>query len=166
MADSTRQGNYNPVARKQEEVLFPTLRKLGISFYAYSPLAGGFLVKTREEIESGKASNRWEKGTMIGDMYLELYSKPSYLEALAEWDSVAKEEGVTKAELAYRWVKYNSPLKAEQGDGIIFGATRLSQLQETVKTINQGPLSARAVKRIDEVWEKIKHEAPLDNLHR
>lgn len=34
------QGNYNAVARKQETVLFPTLRKLGMCFYAYSPLAG------------------------------------------------------------------------------------------------------------------------------
>lgn len=47
------QGNYSAVARKQEELLFPTLRKLGISFYAYSPLAGGFLVKTKEQIQEG-----------------------------------------------------------------------------------------------------------------
>lgn len=40
------QGNYNPVARRQETELFPTLRKLNIAFYAYSPLAGGFLTKT------------------------------------------------------------------------------------------------------------------------
>ena len=33
------QGNYSPVARKQEEILFPTLRKLGMAFYAYSPMA-------------------------------------------------------------------------------------------------------------------------------
>jgi aflatoxin B1 aldehyde reductase len=42
------------VARKQEEVLFPTLRKLGIAFYAYSPIAGGFLTKTKKDIEDGK----------------------------------------------------------------------------------------------------------------
>ena len=35
------QGNYSPVARKQEQLLFPTLRKYNIAFYAYSPLAGG-----------------------------------------------------------------------------------------------------------------------------
>lgn len=29
---SVYQGNYNPVARKQETLLFPTLRKLGIAF--------------------------------------------------------------------------------------------------------------------------------------
>lgn len=48
------QGNYSPVARLQETLLFPTLRKLGIAFYAYSPLAGGFLTKTAEDIKQGK----------------------------------------------------------------------------------------------------------------
>jgi aflatoxin B1 aldehyde reductase len=47
------QGNYSPVARRQETELFPTLRKLGIAFYAYSPLAGGFLTKTVEQIKDG-----------------------------------------------------------------------------------------------------------------
>ncbi len=31
------QGTYSPVTRYQETILFPTLRKLGIAFYAYSP---------------------------------------------------------------------------------------------------------------------------------
>ena len=64
------QGNYSPVARKQETILFPTLRKLGISFYAYSPLAGGFLTKTKEDIEAG--AGRFNKEA-LGGMYAEMY---------------------------------------------------------------------------------------------
>ena len=48
------QGQYNPVARHFETDLFPTLRKLGMVFYAYSPLAGGFLTKTVEDFYAGK----------------------------------------------------------------------------------------------------------------
>ena len=62
------QGNYSAVARKQEEVLFPTLRKLGISFYAYSPIAGGFLVKTKQQVLDG--AGRFDTSTPIGQMYL------------------------------------------------------------------------------------------------
>jgi aflatoxin B1 aldehyde reductase len=47
------QGNYSPVARKQDTLLFPTLRRLKIAFYAYSPLAGGFLTKTKEQVKQG-----------------------------------------------------------------------------------------------------------------
>lgn len=64
---SVYQGNYSAVARKQEEVLFPTLRKLGMSFYAYSPLAGGFLTKTRADIEQG--AGRFNKEA-LGGLYL------------------------------------------------------------------------------------------------
>lgn len=172
-------GNYSAVARKQEELLFPTLRKLGISFYAYSPIAGGFLTKTKQDVLDGKG--RFDKSTPIGVIsvplcrsarqansyrYNVLYSKPAYLEALAQWESIAKDEGISRAELAYRWVKYNSPLSTEHGDAIIIGASSAKQLKETLETINKGSLSDSAVKRIDEVWETIKHEAPLDNLHK
>lgn len=49
---------------------------------------------------------------------------------------------------------------------IIIGASRLEQLKETLDSINAGPLSDNAVKRIDEVWKTIEHEAPLDNYHK
>lgn len=145
-------------------MLFPTLRKLGISFYAYSPLAGGFLTKNKEQIAEG--AGRFKRGEFIGDMYSEMYAKDSFLEALSEWADIAKEEGVTRADLAYRWMRYSSPLKHEQGDGIIIGASSVDQLKETLSSINGGPLSDKAVKRIDEVWKKIAKDAPLDNYHR
>ena len=50
---SVYQGNYSAVARKQDTLLFPLLRKLNMAFYAYSPIAGGFLTKTKQQIEEG-----------------------------------------------------------------------------------------------------------------
>lgn len=157
------QGNYSAVARRQETLLFPTLRKLGISFYAYSPVAGGFLTKTREQVESGHG--RFNPDGLGGGMYNRLYAKPTLLEALEEWGQIANDEGISRAELAYRWVKYNSPLKPEYGDAIIVGASSLEQLEETLKGLKKGPLSEQATKRIDEIWKKVEAEAPLDNLH-
>jgi len=58
------QGNYSPVARKQETILFPTLRKLNMSFYAYSPIAGGFLAKSKQYILDKKG--RFDPDTPIG----------------------------------------------------------------------------------------------------
>ena len=157
------QGNYSAVARKQEDELFPLLRKLGMSFYAYSPIAGGFLTKTKQDIQDKKG--RFDSSTPLGAMYTTMYSKDSLLDALAEWEEIAKEEGVPKAELAYRWVTYNSPLKPEHGDGIIVGASSFDQLKQTLASCNKGPLSEKACKTIDEIWKKIEHEAPLDNYH-
>jgi len=161
---SVYQGNYSAVARKQETVLFPTLRKLGIAFYAYSPLAGGFLTKSKQQIQEG-AGRFNNPDNAISNMYTTMYAKPSYIEALKQWNVVAKEEGVSRAELAYRWVRYNSPLAVDQENAIIVGASSVEQLQDTLGWINNGPLSESTVEKIDQIWETIKHEAPLDNIH-
>jgi len=159
------QGNYSPVARRQETELLPTLRELGIAFYAYSPLAGGFLTKTKESMLDDTAGGRFSGDTPLAKMYRTLYVKPAFLEALEEWAAAAEEQGVSKAELAYRWVSYHSPLKPEQGDAIIFGARNLEQTKQTVEGLQRGPLKPAAVAAIDKIWEKIKHEAPLDNYN-
>lgn len=52
---SVYQGQYNALARSSESALFPLLRKHGMVFNAYSPLAAGFL--------TGRATKGDVKGT-------------------------------------------------------------------------------------------------------
>ena len=153
------QGNYNPVARHLEKDLFPVLRKLGMVFYAYSPLAGGFLTKSAADLDAGVG--RFNKDALNG-VYSGMYDKPSLREGLKEWNKIAEKEGVSKAELAYRWVAHHSAL-TEEGDGVIFGASKLSQIEQTVGGIKKGKLSEEAVKSIEHLWETVKAEAPVDN---
>ncbi|KAK9233974.1 NADP-dependent oxidoreductase domain-containing protein [Lipomyces kononenkoae] len=155
------QGNYNAVARANETDLLPLLRKLAIKFYAYSPIAGGFLVKDVAAIKDGIAGDRWGKD----EMYSRLYGKPKLLAALDEWQSIADEAGVTKAALAYRWVAFNAHLDAKYGDAVIFGASSVKQLQETLKALHDGPLPSTIATKIDSIWENIKDEAPVDNYN-
>ena len=98
-----------------------------MSFYAYSPLAGGFLTKTKQDIADGKG--RFNEGSM----YKKLYSKPAYLECLAKWESIAKDEGISAAEMGYRWVTFNSPLKREKGDLLMCQASPLSDCHIKLK---------------------------------
>lgn len=158
---SVYQGNYNPVARHLEKLLFPTLRKLGFAFYAYSPLAGGFLTKTTQSLDEG--AGRFNDQA-LGGMYKKLYNKPTLRDALAEWNDIAEKEQITKAELAYRWVGYNSALEVDKGDGVIFGASSLKQIEETTTGLQKGGLSEDAVKRIEAIWKKVEKEAPIDNF--
>jgi aflatoxin B1 aldehyde reductase len=158
---SVYQGNYNPIARHLETLLFPTLRKLGFAFYAYSPLAGGFLTKTTQSLDEG--AGRFNDQA-LGGLYNKLYNKPTLREALAEWNDIAEKEQITKAELAYRWVGYNSALEADKGDGVIFGASSIKQIEQTTAGLQKGGLSDDAVKRIDAIWKKVEKEAPVDNF--
>lgn len=57
---SVYQGHYNAVSRVAEETLFPVLRKHNMSFYAYSPAAGGLFSGTRaSEPLTKKQGGRW-----------------------------------------------------------------------------------------------------------
>jgi aryl-alcohol dehydrogenase-like predicted oxidoreductase len=93
------QGCYSHVIRKPESILFPILRRLGISFYAYSPPAG--------------------------QIYRQVFWKPNHLGALAEWASNTREEGVWTAELVYRWVSWDGILEPQYGDGLPLAARTL-----------------------------------------
>ena len=73
---SVYQGNYNAITRKNEDTLFPLLRKENISFYAYSPAAGGFF--TQKANEKPTPGTRFDPNYVIGQMYSGLYNKPSY----------------------------------------------------------------------------------------
>ncbi|KAM6476446.1 Aldehyde reductase AKR7 [Trichoderma simmonsii] len=163
VAPTVYQGNYNPVARRSETELFPIFRENGIAFYAYSAIAGGFLTKTSEQFQKGSGEGRWSKETGLGQMYHTLYNRPKFLEALDIWNEASNVSGIPKAELAYRWVAYHSVLKEHLGDGIVLGASRIAQLEQTVAGLNNGPLPESVVKTIEEVWELVKDESPMDN---
>jgi aflatoxin B1 aldehyde reductase len=157
------QGNYNAVARLTEKSLFPLLRKLGISFYAYSPIAGGFLVKDSATLRSNTDTGRFAPTHPLSAVYMGLYGKESIYDALDDWGVIAKDAGISKAALAYRWVTYHSALKQEYGDGVVFGSTNEKQLEETLKAIDDGPLDEKTAERVELIWKKVEGEAPLDN---
>ncbi|RDW62444.1 hypothetical protein BP6252_11877 [Coleophoma cylindrospora] len=153
------EGLYSPVNRKQEEELLPLLRKCEIAFVAYSPLAGGFLTKSRSQVVNGEG--RFSKGQFLG-AYFEIYNNEPYLEANEEWGRIANEEGISRAALGYRWVCYHSALKAEFGDEMIIGGS-ISQLEDTFKALDQGPLSQKAAQSIEDLWVKLQPFAKYAN---
>ncbi len=138
-----------------------------MSFYAYSPIAGGFLVKPAAQLraQNDPTDSRFGPNARTGQMYKSMYGKPSLYEAVEEWERIAASANISKAALAYRWITFHSALKAEHGDAVIIGASTVSQLEETLKAVEAGPLDGESVKRIDEIWKKVEHEAPLDNYN-
>jgi len=169
VAPTVFQGNYSAIARRAEDELIPLLRERGIAFYSYSPLAGGFLAKrNKEELFGAETGGRFAKGgkRSLG-MYQELYSaRPKLVNALETWSRITEQEGCEcPAELGYRWVAWNSAQKAGLGDKIVIGASRLEHVPQVVGWVKKGPLSEAAVKAIDAMWEEVRDEAPMDNLH-
>jgi aflatoxin B1 aldehyde reductase len=162
---SVYQGNYNAFARTVEQDLFPILRELGIAFYAYSPLAGGFFAKQPDDLESKKAEGRFDPSTFGGKMYNTMYNKPAVIEALRQWNKIAESAGDSGVNLAYRWAVFNSKLDAGLGDAIILGASRPAQLEKTLSALDAGPLKSETVQQIEQLWKLMEKDAPLDNYH-
>lgn len=139
-------------------------RPITVAFYAYSPIAGGFLAKTPEQLKDGKG--RWNLEGFIGQLYKHLYvDRPKMIAALATWNEIAKSEGVPAAELAFRWVFHNSILDGSKGDTVVVGASSLAQLRQTVAAVRRGPVSAAAQEKIQAVWESVKQDALLGNIN-
>ncbi|KAK6080960.1 aldehyde reductase [Seiridium cupressi] len=173
---SVYQGSYSAFSRRQETELFPTLRKLGLSFSAYSPLAGGFLARRNaNELTGTDSGGRFavdpndpegKKGGV--GLYRELYSsRPKLVQALSTWASIADRAGCScPAEMAYRWVVWDSALDADRGDRVTIGASRISQLRKTAELKSKGSLGAEICAKIDALWKEIEDASPLDNLHK
>ncbi|KAJ6561905.1 NADP-dependent oxidoreductase domain-containing protein [Mycena capillaripes] len=160
-------GNYSAVARKQETELIPVLRKLGIAFYVYSPIAGGLLTKTPQQLRDGNEdAGRFAKGHQMEGLYGGLYNKPSYYKALDLWSEAAEAAGCSRAELAYRWVAFDSAVDAKYGDAVIFGASKHSQITETLSWLKHGSVGAAAKTKIDEIWKVVEDDAPVDNYNK
>lgn len=159
---SVYEGNYNAIGREAEKELFPLLREHGIAFYAYSPIAGGFLTKTPQDILDGKGRFSKDLG-FLGKLYNGLYNSPAKLEFLARFGEVAGDAGISQAELAFRWVTYHSLLDAQQGDGIIVGSRYGDQLESTLAWLKKGPLSDDIAERVDGLEKIIEGEGILDN---
>ena len=158
---SVYQGLYNPLTRGVEEDLFPILRKNGLSFYAYNPLAGGLLtgkhhVKGLENLGEVQASD--EKGRFVGnDFYKSRYGKIEVFQALSKLANACNESDITMLDATLRWMRHHSELKGFEGDKVILGCSSVQQLEENLRSyldngdLNSAPAVLKAFEEIQEI---------------
>jgi len=150
------QGMYNSITRDVERELFPAIRALGIKFYAYNPLAGGFL--------TGKYFDR-EKKPLVGrfalkQTYVKRYWKEPYFKAMNVIRSALKENELMLADYSLRWMMHHSLIKGTHGDGFIIGATNLDQFENNLKSCDSGKLPESLSIAFDHAWEIVRPECP------
>jgi len=154
------QGLYNLVSRTPETDLFPVLRKHSISFYAYSPLAGSFLTGEMSKDHQPAALSRFDPNIGLGQAYRGRYFKDSYFEALEKLKEVAAKHNITVQEIALRWIVHHSQLKAQYGDGVVIGGTKLVNVERTLDALEKPPLPADVLQVVEDIWTSIKDAAP------
>ncbi|PWN20201.1 Aldo/keto reductase [Microstroma glucosiphilum] len=147
---SVYQGAYSPVHRTMEKELLPRLRKLGVAFYAWGPLAGGLLAKPIDQIMNPEKGSRYEAmRAQLGPLYL----RPEVLEPLKVLTAKCQEQSIPLAEATLRWHMHHSALG--DNDGIILGASTASQLEAGLKACQGGPLSSQLIDAFETLWQAI-----------
>jgi aflatoxin B1 aldehyde reductase len=143
------QGGFNPLNRTAASALFPTLRKHGIAFYAFSPLAGGALAKPVDSILNPGEDDRFAKMSVFRD----IYATEKNVAALRTLAELCEKNGISVMEAALRWFVHHSPLGED--DGFILGASRTSQIEASLRATEGPPLSQGLVAAFEEMWEGI-----------
>ncbi|PPQ85274.1 hypothetical protein CVT25_010047 [Psilocybe cyanescens] len=151
------QGLYNAIHRAVEPELFPCLRKFGIAFYEFNPLAGGFFTGRYTSLDdSTEAGSRFDPNKFQGQQYRQRYWKEPYFKGLALIKAVADKHNLTLTEVALRWISHHSLLKREYGDAVLIGASSLKHIEQNLVDLEKGPLPDDVVKALDEVWQDVK----------
>ncbi|KAH6651676.1 hypothetical protein BKA67DRAFT_660467 [Truncatella angustata] len=122
-----------------------------MTFVAHSPQGGGFL---HGKLTSGQVEGtRFAEGTIMS-MDARRYDTEKLHEVIHMLDTTLEPHGIPKTGAALRWLAFYSELGPE--DAVIFGASKIGLVQQSVAAITQGPLPRNVVGVLDGVWDTLK----------
>jgi aryl-alcohol dehydrogenase-like predicted oxidoreductase len=115
---------YSLIERTVERELIPVAKDLGLTVTAWSPLAGGVLTG---KYASGNAEDARYSSEMMQNLIPDKDRTARVLDAL---QSVSKQTGRSKAQIALAWLRYR-PVPVIP----IIGARKISQLQDNIASL-------------------------------
>lgn len=136
------QPRYNMFDRWIEDGLQDVLEEHGVGSIAFSPLAQGLL--TNKYLQGIPEDSRASKGSSPflhpSDITEEKLSK------IRRLNEIAKERGQSLAQMALAWV-----LRGGRVTSALVGVSRVSQIEDNVKALDNLEFSEEELKRIDEI---------------
>jgi len=135
------QVRYNMLVRNPEfEGILDQARDNGVGFIAFSPLAQGLL--TNRYLEGIPADSRMAKEHFLKSSAL----TPKLHAALVKLNGIAARRGQTLAEMALAWC-----LKDEKVTSVIIGASRVQQIEDDFKALENIHFSLEELQEIDQI---------------
>jgi aryl-alcohol dehydrogenase-like predicted oxidoreductase len=144
---------YNLLARGIEQEYLPMCREFGVSTVVYNPLAGGLLTG-KHTPQAPLPGSRFDHN----QLYLDRYWHPACFDAVTGLRRVADQAGRTLTSLALNWLLHHTSTTC-----VILGASRLEQLEENLKTLEDGPLAPDVLAACDAVWNTLRGITPKYN---
>jgi aryl-alcohol dehydrogenase-like predicted oxidoreductase len=136
------QNHYNLVYREEEREMLPLCRAEGIGVIPWSPLARGFLAGNRRAADKGDTER-----ARTDDFAHKLYYAESDFRIVDHVVALARERGVTPAQIALAWVLHQPGISAP-----IIGASKMEQLEQAVAALGI-TLSPEDRQRLEEPYQ-------------
>jgi 1-deoxyxylulose-5-phosphate synthase len=135
------QNHYNLCYREEEREMIPLCKDQGVGLIPWSPLARGFLTG---RYKRGKTplTSRYK----TDKYFAERFFRPEDFDVVERAEEVAREKGVTTAQIALAWLLHkgvNAP---------IIGATKVEHVEEAVGSVDI-QLSGDDLKRLEEPYK-------------
>ena len=137
----TMQNHYNLAYREEEREMIPLCVSEGVPLLPWSPLGRGFLTGKYKR-ERKPEGIRYRKDRYLGSRYF----RPEDFDVVERLEAVAKEKGLTPAQLALAWL-----LRKEDVASPIIGPTKLTQLEELTEAADV-QLKSGDMKRLEEPY--------------
>jgi len=137
----TMQNHYNLCYREEEREMIPLCREEGVGLIPWSPLARGFLTGKYRRTETPN-SLRYKSDKLFAGRFF----KPEDFDVLERAEEVAKEKGVTVAQVCLSWLLHKGVTAP------IIGATKIEHVEDAVNAVEL-KLSDDDVKRLDEPYK-------------
>ena len=142
---ATMQNHYNLIYREEEREMLPLCREEGIGVIPWSPLARGFLAGNRTKHDHGETIR-----AKTDDYAQKLYYQPSDFTVVDRVTEVARQHGVSNAQVALAWVAAQPGITAP-----IIGASKITQLDEAIAALDVR-LSPEDLKALAEPYQPHK----------
>jgi aryl-alcohol dehydrogenase (NADP+) len=119
------QNHYNLVYREEEREMIPLCREEGIAILPWSPLARGFLAGKYKRNEEPKTA-RYATDKPLAERYF----KPEDYDVVETLETLAKEKGVSPAQVSLAWLLHKNVTSP------ILGATKVEHVEEAVGALD------------------------------
>ena len=93
-----------------------------------------------------------------------MYSKPAVQDSIDLVAEAVAKHDMTGHEAALRWVAYHSVLDGKHGDALIFGVSKLEQLDKTLDALERGPLPEDVADAMTAVYATVEGSEPAFHL--
>ncbi len=137
------QDHYNLLYREEEREMLPLCRAEGIAVIPWSPLARGLLAGARTSLQDRTSTTR----AATDEYGHKLYGGPGDAEIIRVVEGVAKERGVSPAEVSLAWLLSKPGVTAP-----IVGATKLPHLEAAIRAVEL-ELEPEELARLEEPYQ-------------